>query len=208
MVALTAGFLLWLGKRDIAPPYWTSFREKVFFTVACLVAECLNLWCARWESFHWALVGAVFAGCLIAACAMDLAEHMIYRYVWLVCGIAIMCFELAEFWGANGDLLVHVVQAGQWRDWFVFVALQQFLFAQMYGRADCHAFCCCGAMWIVEGGGFALCVLHMAISFILLTVVQLGRRNITKKGRLKRAVPMLPYITAGFWICRLGVNWP
>ncbi|MBR1853937.1 MAG: hypothetical protein IJ794_12480 [Lachnospiraceae bacterium] len=101
---------------------------------------------------------------------------------------------------------MYVSRLGQWRDWLLFAALQQFLFARMYGRADCHAFCCCGAIWMFEGGGFTLCVLHMVISFVLLTVVQLGRRNVTKKGRLKQAVPMLPYITAGFWICQLWVN--
>lgn len=40
----------------------------------------------------------------------------------------------------------------------------------------------------------------MVIAFLLLTVVQAFRRNIGRRGSLKRSVAFIPYITVSFWI--------
>lgn len=197
MVAWTTGLLLWCGKKDAAWSIHLFPKEKRLLLFVSLILEGLNLWCCQRKPVYWILGGAVFAGCLLTACVMDLAEHMVYRYVWIVCGIVEICWVLTESL---------VIRTEQWISWLFFVGLQQILFARMYGRADCHAFCICGVRWILEGGGFELCVIHMAVSFGLLTMVQIFRGNVSGKGKLKQAVPMLPYITVGFWICMIWMN--
>ena len=178
-------------------------REWKGFLLLCVVSEGLNLWCNCHSPFFWKIAGAMFGGCLLAASVMDLAEHMVYRYVWFCFGSIVICCVIL-----NELMLWNILQAGagrvlQWKEWLIFVILQQVVFANMYGRADCHAFCCCGAVWMLEGKGFDHCVQHLAVSFGLLVITQVIRGNINRHGRLKQPVPMLPYITVGFWFCRL-----
>lgn len=149
--------------------------------------------CQSAEAQQLQTLGAVcvFGGCMLAACVMDLKEQAVYRYIWPAAGLPV-AFLL---WTNRADLL--------WdrsREFAVFAALQQLLFGRMYGRADCHAFCACAAVMLAWGQGFESYVIHMAIVFGLLTCVQLCRGNVTVRGRLKTPVPLLPYITAGFWL--------
>ena len=139
------------------------------------------------------LLGA-FAGCLLTACVMDLKEQMVYRYVWLAAYIVVAAMGMSCL-RARGELSAFPV-----RDLLLFCVLQFALFGQMYGRADCFAFCGCAGVLCTANRGFADDVFHMVVTFGLLTGVQLLRRNVTAAGRLRKPVPMLPYITAGFWL--------
>lgn len=76
----------------------------------------------------------------------------------------------------------------------LFALLQYFLFGRMYGQGDVMAFQVCSLYIIGEGGDFQALLLHMALSFAILGVIQLFRKNIDRRGNLKTPVPFLPYI--------------
>lgn len=130
-----------------------------------------------------------FVGCLLAACIMDVETKLVYRYVWIAAFVPLLIL----FWTADKS----PSQAG-WTELMIFTLLQQVLFSHVYGRADSHAFCVCAMAFTIFGGGFAECVVHMAISFLLLCIIQVYRKNVTVKGKLKVPVAMVPYITVGF----------
>ena len=75
-----------------------------------------------------------------------------------------------------------------------FALLQYFLFMRLYGRGDGMAFQVCSLYIIGEGGSLKTLLLHMALAFFILGMVQLIRGNINRKGNLKTPVPFLPYI--------------
>lgn len=76
----------------------------------------------------------------------------------------------------------------------LFALLQYFLFGRLYGQGDVMAFQVCSLYIIGEGGDFQTLLLHMALSFAILGVIQLFRKNIDRRGNLKTPVPFLPYI--------------
>jgi len=139
-----------------------------------------------------------FAGCLLAACIMDLETKEVYRYVWVTAIIPLaILLRTAD----------KPVSTAEWTELVIFILLQQILFSRMYGRADSHAFCVCAAVFIISGDGFAGGVMHMAVSFLLLCIVQIYKKNVTALGRLKEPVAMLPYITAGFCVYMIIRKW-
>lgn len=76
----------------------------------------------------------------------------------------------------------------------LFALLQYFLFGRLYGQGDVMAFQVCSLYIIGEGGDFQTLLLHMALAFAILGVIQLFRKNIDRRGNLKTPVPFLPYI--------------
>lgn len=76
----------------------------------------------------------------------------------------------------------------------IFALLQYLLFRRFYGEGDVMAFLICGLYLVSGGGDLRTLLLHMALSFALLGVVQMFRRNINREGNLKVPVPFLPYI--------------
>lgn len=76
----------------------------------------------------------------------------------------------------------------------VFALLQYFVFMRMYGKGDGMAFQICGLYIVGGGGGLEILLLHMALAFGLLGIIQLFRRNLNKRGNLKVPVPFLSYI--------------
>lgn len=86
------------------------------------------------------------------------------------------------------------LSAGAGLGLILFALLQYFLFGRMYGQGDVMAFQVCSLYIIGEGGDFQTLLLHMALSFAILGVIQLFRKNIDRRGNLKTPVPFLPYI--------------
>lgn len=76
----------------------------------------------------------------------------------------------------------------------LFSLLQYLLFGRLYGVGDVMAFQICGLYIAGKGGNFQTLLLHMALAFAILGVVQFCRHNINKRGNLKEAVPFVPYI--------------
>lgn len=143
-----------------------------------------------WESVLWKmLLWSIFAGCLLAAAVMDWWEQMVYRFVWWVAGAVAGLLLFEKMWGGT-----------VWLPFACYVVLQELFFARFYGRADCHAFCVCAAMLTAQGMGFREYLIHMALVFGGLTLLQMMRGNIAGNGQLRVPVPLVPYIVAAFWV--------
>jgi hypothetical protein len=191
-VAVTVRGLLYVGSLD---PEWSlqlNKKGKRIISILCILSACCIVPVAK-EVSGDCLVGrlllGVFAGCLLAAGIMDWWERMVYRYVWWIGGAA-----------AAGMFLVFHPSMKALLPFGIFVALQYGIFGRFYGRADCHAFCVCALMMTVLRFRFQDYVMHMAIVFAGLTMLQLFRGNVCRNGRLKEPVALVPYIAVGFWL--------
>ena len=130
---------------------------------------------------------AVTGGSLLLACVTDVLTCQVYNFTW---------------WPA---LAAGAVSLGSART-VVIVSLAVFwvlllgLFGRMYGRADCYAFCVCGVVEAALGMGMEGFLGHMLLAWMFLALVQGAGGNIGRRGRLKKPVPFLPYITVAFWV--------
>lgn len=179
---------LWLiGRLD--QKIETGKRECAIIFAASVAGNVLNDAVLGQGEFFARLSLALFTGCLLLACVTDIAICQVYNFVWLISGVAAMAllsgrgFRVSAVWEV-----------------LLFCVIQMTLFARMYGKADCYAFCVCAAVEAGLGFGLAEFLMHMLVSILLLAAVQMVRRNIGPGGRLKNPVPFLPYITAGFYL--------
>ena len=125
------------------------------------------------------------------ACVTDHRTCEVYNVTWWVSGAAALLLLCLN--GLNGRMPATVLT-----ELAFFCMLQLFAFSGMYGRADCYAFCVCALAETACGLGLLEYLYHMLLSFCLLAVVQLLRRNINAKGNLKCPVAFIPYISVAF----------
>lgn len=133
--------------------------------------------CMTWVCY---LILAIY---LTVCVITDRQTNMIYDFLQLpaVAAGATLCLIYPLTPGKGGGLIF-------------FALVQYLLFMRLYGRGDGMAFQIC-SLYIISGGGHIECpLLHMALAFILLGIVQAFRGNIRKNGNLKVPVPFLPYI--------------
>ena len=170
-------------------------REGLAVLGAAALGSMLNGWLLGQGALFARLSLSLLMGCLLLACVTDMAICQVYNFVWLVSGAAAV-----------------ILLADRKRDaaiiWEVllFCVIQMVLFARMYGKADCYAFCVCAAAEAGLGSGMRGFLIHMLISFLLLATVQVMKKNIGLGGRLKKPVPFLPYITAGFYFMLIFIK--
>lgn len=193
VISLTVRLLLGIEKMNEDKCDSCSLVRQKLIPAGSLLLCMVMCACPRqmlsWQNFCRYAGYAGFMGCLLAATIMDLETKTVYRYVWVAA-----CGPMAVLLGTADKL----PSAESGLQLAVFILLQQLLFSHMYGKADCHAFCCCAAVNVICGGGFAGCMVHMVITFILLCLIQILKKNVTLCGTLKIPVAMLPYITVGF----------
>lgn len=143
-------------------------------------------------------------GRLLAAACMDAVHSYVYNYVWWWClpwtGI-LLGLPVSEAYMEDGVCRItdrfSIQQAAAMA---LFVLLQQILFAQMYGRADCHAFSVCALAGCAWQGNLLWFLIHMLSALTLLAAVQFCRRNVTPDGKLRVPKPFIPYIVVTFWV--------
>ncbi len=99
-------------------------------------------------------------------------------------------------------MMVFCNQAGQknWWSLIMFCMIQYLVFRHMYGAADVAVFMICALFFTAEGRDMEAYLLHMAIAFFLLGIVQAFRGNISKQGNLKVPVALVPYIAISFFV--------
>ena len=183
---ITAG--LWLiGRLDqkIEP----GRRERVIVFAAGVAGDVLNGAILGQGEFFARLSLSLLMGFLLLASITDIAICQVYNFVWWISGIAAAALLAGRGFGTSAVWEV-----------LLFCAIQMTLFARMYGKADCYAFCVCATAEAGLGFGLAGFLMHMLVSFLLLAAVQAVQRNIGSGGRLKRPVPFLPYITGAFYL--------
>lgn len=177
--------------REIVP----GKKEKLAVLGAGILGGILNGWIFGQGALFSRLSLSLLMGYLLLACITDMAICQVYNFVWPVSGAAALMLLADRGWeaAAVGEILL-------------FCAIQMALFARMYGKADCYAFCVCAVAEAGLGFGMMGFLIHMLMSFFLLAAVQAVRRNIGQGGSLKRPVPFLPYITAAFYIMLIFVK--
>lgn len=140
------------------------------------------------DTVVWWIYG-ILAVYLIVCSVMDTVLEMVcdfFHYIGLLGG-----------W----IFLIHSVPApAQMGSLLLFVGIQWVIFRKMYGPADMVAFVICAMYLTAEGRTLQSYLMHMAVTFLLLGVVQGYKRNISSKGDLKCPVALLPYITVGFFV--------
>ena len=127
---------------------------------------------------------------LLAAAIMDLVTSQVYDLFWTA-GIFLSAMVFVKYPDILPENVVCLI---------IYTAVQEFIMGKVYGRADCHALCSCAMFLICSGQSVEVCIFHFGVSFVLLTVIQSVKHNIDIRGRLKKKVPMVPYIAVGFWI--------
>lgn len=101
------------------------------------------------------------------------------------------------------SMILYIGYAGfpsNYISFLVFVGSQLFLFQFLYGQADAFLYCECAAYMFVHDAILLDYFLYMAISILLLGIVQCCRKNINRYGNLKEEVAFTPYIILAFII--------
>lgn len=148
----------------------------------------------------------ILAGCLFFACQTDCRSCEVYQFTWWMAGGAAVCLLLCRELGKEGAGRISEGNVPAVVPLLVYLLLQEMLFARAYGKADCHAFAVCAIALCALGTDTVWYFLHMTGAFVLLIPVQALKRNIGGRGRLKRPVAFLPYITVSFWLVVTGFS--
>lgn len=171
-----------------------SRRHMLVIVLAGFTGNGILCWRLGPQGSLSRLLLSVILGCLLLACITDLAIYQVHNFVWWFSGIAaglLLFVEIRRDIGIADSVLSELL---------AFCIIQIVLFGQLYGRADCYAFCVCAGAEVGLGMGIVGFLEHMILAFLLLTVVQAFRKNISRKGNLKKPVPFLPYITTAFYL--------
>ncbi len=144
---------------------------------------------SRETNVFFAVLHCVFFAYLMTAALCDYQTKMVHDFLHMIsgiCCIVLLCFSHPS-WAVIGELIF-------------FVVVQLLLFKRLYGNADAYVFIVCAMFQATNGHGLISYTLHMAATFLLLVLVQAFRKNISKKGDLKEAVALVPYIAIMMWI--------
>lgn len=173
----------------------TARKMKRMLLQAGMACDGLLWWIFGPGRFGGRLLLAFVMGCLLLGCVTDILTCQVYNFVWWLGAAASAVLLWERLWTVGGRAGAEILA-----QLAVFWFIQMVLFSKMYGKADCYGFCVCAAAEAGIGMGLLQMTLHMALAFFLLLPVQCIKRNVIKGGKLRRPVPFLPYLTAGFWM--------
>jgi len=136
------------------------------------------------------------------------------RLLWMVLHVYFLCcsctdyltcqvYDVFQYVGlAASSVLLFKGEADIWIGFSVllFALLQYFLFMKLYGAADGMAFLVAALAEASLGCDMTGYLLHMILAYLMLSLCQITKGNIGRKGTLKTPVPFLPYIMVSFWI--------
>lgn len=149
----------------------------------CCLGAGFTVWlCDSQQPMLW--LGYLVLAVYLTVCAItDYQTCKVYDILQVPAAVAgaVLCMLQAPLPGGGRGLIL-------------FAMLQYLLFMRFYGEGDVMAFQICSLYLVGRGGDLRTLLLHMALAFILLGVVQAFRRNINQKGNLIVPVPFLPYI--------------
>mgnify|MGYP003300003984 FL=1 len=204
-----SGSAKWLLKVGGNKEKWYG-SDRIFMYVMTVFGAMTVNYSEQCTEYGWVvsnlrlLAGCLLAGGLLSAAYMDRRNCWVYNYVWWWClpwtGI-LLGLPVSEAYMEDGVCRItdrfSIQQAAAVA---LFVLLQQILFAQMYGRADCHAFSVCALAGCAWQGNLLWFLIHMLSALTLLAAVQFCRRNVTPDGKLRVPKPFIPYIVVTFWV--------
>ncbi len=136
------------------------------------------------------LIFILIQGLLFAAALMDIVYQQVYDLIWLgITSLGTVLIFMNQKWSVDTVLSLAI-----------FFVIQEVLMRRVYGPADCHALCSLAV--VLAGYGVTLLgfTSMLAVSFMLMIITELAKRNVGKNLRLKKEIPMIPYVTVGFWV--------
>ena len=140
---------------------------------------------------------AVFLTCLITASISDIRTKEVSDIVWWIALADIIVYEL---------LSLESLKAWPLFESLLIIFIQEKSMSRFYGRADSHAFSCCALFWALSGKCLEIHIIHMTMSLVLLTAVQLARHNIGPAWKLKIPIAFIPYISTSFALIQTASN--
>lgn len=132
--------------------------------------------------------GCLFWGSLLTATLMDMKTKTVVNVIWWIS----LFGSIGMIWLSSADNI------SGYSDFGLFCGLQLFFFSRFYGRADSYAYIACAAYGLASGWNLRMFLTHMLISFLLLALVQIPRKNVDSRGNLHRPVAFVPYISIAF----------
>lgn len=190
IVFVSSGILLWLLYRaDEDFVKVQAGKIRGYWIIFSLAAGLFWLLRSEQETAVAGILYGVLAVYLILCSVMDAALQQVcdcFQYLGVAGGVLYLMYNAPAPHGL-GELLVYV-------------GIQWMVFRKMYGPADVAAYVICGMYLIAEEKSLTECLIHMAVTFGILGVIQGIKRNISSKGNLKNPVALLPYITVAFFL--------
>ena len=152
--------------------------------------------------FSMAVCLAGFVACLFAASICDIRTHTVPDLIWWFASLDILVLLVVRYGCGEAPPDPDAMNAaGRLIEVLFIIFIQERVMSRYYGRADSHAFSCCALYLAVCRSGLEAHILHMSLSLVSLTVIQLFRHNLGRHGRLNHPVPFIPYISATFLLC-------
>ena len=147
-----------------------------------------------------------FVACLFAASICDIRTHTVPDLIWWVASLDILALLIVRYGCGEAPSDSDAMNAaGRLLEALFIIFIQERVMSRYYGRADSHAFSCCALYLAVCGSGLEAHILHMSFSLVSLTLIQLLRHNINRRGRLKTPSPFIPYISVAFIVTLLFI---
>ena len=124
-----------------------------------------------------------FIICNITACIIDFQTKFVYDILQVPVIVIGACFAI-----------YNVNDCGIGMSLFLFALMQGILFKKMYGAADVLFFLNSALLLTTLGYQLKDFLIMMLLSYLLLAIVQIKKRNVSRKGNLIEPVAMFPYI--------------
>lgn len=160
---------------------------RIVWGYSVLTGIWIGFFLKHWKWYGQAACG-VLAAYLLIASVQDFQTYEVYDFlhcIMFVLGIV---------------LIIWIIPSGKMGSFLLYVLVQKFLFMRMYGAADGFVFLVCALFESVFGEGMLTFLQHMALTYLVLGVIQGWRKNIDRKGNLKQPVAFVPYIAATVWL--------
>lgn len=187
-------FKVWFMKRlDWGQKMEMSAKTWILFGIGGLLLTDLWVKIARNQSVLIQVAWLVICSYFLSSALVDSMSH--YVYDWF------------QIWGMAAAVYLALQQSGSSFDririggsLIIFAILQAGIFMRLYGEADGMSFLVATLVESSLGYGIRMYLLHMIVSYLLLALVQICKKNVGGRGSLKKPVPFVPYILFGFYI--------
>lgn len=159
-----------------------EYREKE----RCFVWFLLYALSAPLMTGAGGILRGIFWGSLATAAYSDLCTCKVYDFVYFP-AIVSSAIRFLSLMGQQFSMAILL-------DTVLFIVLQLFLFRRFYGDSDVLAYITCSLSIAADGRGMFDSLVLMAVTFMMLAIIQAAKKNVNRKGNLKIPVALIPYI--------------
>ena len=156
-------------------------RKQILITILYLFIGALM---GKENAFTAELVAGFFWGSFAAAAYSDWQIKKAYDFM---------------LWIAILSAMLTMITTGQFSEQritelVIFFLMQWCVFRHLYGGADCLSPSACAVYLAALGKGILPALWLLTAAWILFLIVQVVKKNIDKRGKLKNGKPFIPYM--------------